>query len=700
MNDSTFAYPEFKEGQVLTHNDLNLLRDYLYTKSMFHGRALFGFGAACGLDGRIDGTNLRIGTGFALAQGGRELRVTAERSFGLTGTPTTDPTAYAFVDPGPGGYTPILRPADTIEAPGGDCDETGCTTHTEIHHEEAVVVLVPGRLRLDPILAQPAVEAIFALSPIDPKTNPTFTGFAAQRDALRTALTPYLETATLDYLLPSKLKLEGPPGVDLRKVGLVNEILYTAWDFFLCRVASGAPCGGVAAPPVAVALGWLQKPGATWIWDARYRHYFQLSLALYRAIRGHRGQDLCRAYLDHIRVLLESFEVPVIPPSTGGTNPPPVEVCPPGKVIVGLCPGWPKKPPKELPYKVELIDPTKFGPKGPIPIGPDDYLPVALGDSMGPLVYPTVDPADSGLIYITQLLGTKAGPAADKVRDAIEDVNLDAKVSVVTLEEFKNVPGLVPGLAVAASDDIYLGRNDAGAVVATGSVPTSHHLGQVSDIAVKAENAEQIAKGIEGRVGTVENGFVAFKEDLEEDFGEFKTGLQNEFDVFKNSLPLNEIAKATALGEKVTNVQIALETTNGKITAQGATITQLDTRTKTLELRGLPTGAGAGARGGAVVNTSLYEALDAMSEAIKAGSTQRAGPKVRRALASVDAQFEVLRREAVSEELIMAAHPEAVSDVVDGIVEAVAAMGLTAESPEFRKLTENVAVLKGAMGVG
>jgi hypothetical protein len=695
MNDSTFAYPEFKEGQVLTHNDLNLLRDYLYTKSMFHGRALFGFGVACGLDGRIDGgTTLRIAPGFALGQGGRELRLSAEKSFALGGTIATDATAYAFVEGGPGGYTPILRPADTIEAPGGACDENGCTTHTEIHHETADIVLVPGRLRLDPLLATAEVATLFALQPIDPKTNPSLTGFGTLRDALRAALTPYLESATLDYLLPSKLKLEGPPGVDLRKVGLVNEVLYAAWDFFICKTMSTVPCGGVAAPPVAVALGWLSKPGASWTWEPRFRHWFQLSLALYRAVRGFHGQDLCRVYLDHVRVLLESFEVPVIPPSNGGKvkDPPIVDICKYLDVRLGVCPKWPKKRPPELPYTVDLIDPTKWIRKQPIPTGPDDYVPIAIDDGTTWPVDFTLDPADSGLIYVTDLLGTKAGKAGENIETAIEGIGLEPKVGVVTLDEFKDKQkneGLVPGLVVAASDSIFLAQNDAGAVIATGSIPTAQTLGDVPGIAETAHNAETVALGMDGRIKGIEQGF-----------GDFKVDLQNQFLELTNSLPLDGINIAVGLDEKVNGVLLDLEKTRGTIGALGATINQLDTRTKTLETRGLPGGGGPGGANVTLLNTSLYESLDAMRDAIKAGSTQRAGPKVRQQLAAVDAQFEVLRRESVEGVSLLTAHPEAVAEVVDGIVNAVTAMGLPADSPELRNLTENVAALKGAMGIG
>ena len=73
ISGTEYCYPDFKEGQVLSHNDLNTLRDYLYTKLAFHGRALIGFGVACGLDGTVAGSSLALTKGFALGQGGREL---------------------------------------------------------------------------------------------------------------------------------------------------------------------------------------------------------------------------------------------------------------------------------------------------------------------------------------------------------------------------------------------------------------------------------------------------------------------------------------------------------------------------------------------------------------------------------------------------------------------------------------------------
>jgi hypothetical protein len=106
------CYPDFVEGQVLTHNDLNLLRDYLYSRWAFDNSCMFGFGVACGLDGTA-GTQLSIDGGFALAQDGRLLRVTAAASFDWSSiaglAAAVKPADYGIDFLAGAGYTAVLR---------------------------------------------------------------------------------------------------------------------------------------------------------------------------------------------------------------------------------------------------------------------------------------------------------------------------------------------------------------------------------------------------------------------------------------------------------------------------------------------------------------------------------------------------------------------------------------------------------------
>jgi hypothetical protein len=60
----------------------------------------------------------------------------------------------------------------------------------------------------------------------------------------------------------------------------------------------------------------------------------------------------------------------------------------------------------------------------------------------------------------------------------------------------------------------------------------------------------------------------------------------------------------------------------------------------------------------------------------------------------------VLRAESVEDVSLLEAHPDAVAEVMDGIVLAVGAMGLSPESAEYKNLTKSVDALKGQMGIG
>ncbi len=77
------------------------------------------------------------------------------------------------------------------------------------------------------------------------------------------------------------------------------------------------------------------------------------TLPLYRAVHDYRGQQLCGRYLDHIRVLLESFD-PAPPPPSGGDGGPTVDFCGIHEVIFGLCGDW------EPPVRVDIWPPRKY----------------------------------------------------------------------------------------------------------------------------------------------------------------------------------------------------------------------------------------------------------------------------------------------------------------------------------------------------
>ncbi|MGZ8716857.1 MAG: hypothetical protein ACXWYO_07070 [Gaiellaceae bacterium] len=492
MHAWQFRYPEFKEGQVLSHNDLNLLRDFLYSRTTAQARMLIGFGVACGLRGTVAGGTLQIAPGIALGQGGRELLVETQRNTTITSLAAATLATYTGVS-GTDGYTAIHREADAVEPSGGECDEDGCTTHTEIHTLATELVWARGRLGL----TGPMADAIFDLAALPP--GATATAFNTLRNALSTRLTGILEAATLDILRGYSLESgAAAAGRNLIRIGIVNEVLYTAWAYFRCQAQIALSCLGVAAddPQHAgrpgVALGWLHQTGSAWTFDHRYRHDFQLSRALYTAFAG--GAVDCAQHLDHMRVLLQQVEVPA-PPTGGGTTPPDagsIDICKAVDWANGRCGTWWNKDLRDrLPYDVFMIDPSKVrGPHGPYP--PEDPgWGTRLIDEIS-----QVDVLNVGLVRTSQFVNTRGDTAKANLTTAITALGLEAKVDVMPVAQLSSTPGFQAGLVVSAGDRIVMGVNTAGAVVSMGSVPTQSALADVTavpGIATEARATAQLA---------------------------------------------------------------------------------------------------------------------------------------------------------------------------------------------------------------
>ncbi|MGZ4354325.1 MAG: hypothetical protein ACXVZ4_12335 [Gaiellaceae bacterium] len=731
ISETEYCYPDFKEGQVLTHNDLNTLRDYLYTKFAFHGRALIGFGVACGLDGTLAGSTLTLTPGFALAQGGRELIVSAPDTADLNAL-SLDTTVYSFVETGPGGVTAILRATETVEEAGGECTSEGCTTHTELHCEGAEIVFVAGRLNLGANLGNP----VFALQPIVPKTNPSLTGFAPLRDALYTALNGLVDNDTRNLL--KALTLSGPKGIDLLKAGIVNEVLYTLWDYYQCKANESAPCGGYTGAP-AVALGWASRSGSTWAWDCRYRHHFQLALPLYRGVHGFRCEDICDRYLDRIRELVQDFTPPVIPdPGGKGSDPGTVDICTISDIKLGRCRDWWGQPHEQYPPK-QWIDPTKERDPRPWFTDPGDPAPwesVLGGDPWETVTQVnSLDPVQSGVISSHSLLGSDGPLAENAVKQAITDVGIDATVTTMPMEQFNTMQqsgGLQQVLVAAASDAITLGTNADGVVVAMGVVPTAKTLGGVSAIRATANYAHETASGaalqvngalqrmdvvekgftdLNGSFGGLEQKFETFSTNSTKQFGDFRVELTGEWQSLRESLPATGLLqKAADLGEQFGGLEQQVAQYGQQLQTHEATLERLDTnatqltgRLDTMSQRidriVVPGAATAGTTAG-TINTAIFETLSSMSKAIAAGSTKRAGPAVRQQLANVAPQLSVLQRETVSSTHLAAAEPVALANVVEGMMSAIAATGLSADAPEMKDLQASVTLLKGQLGIG
>ena len=485
------CYPLFLEGQVLTHNDLNLLRDYLYGRFAFHNSAMFGFGVACGLDAVTTSAELTIEPGFALAQSGRVLELTAEVKLAWGDIePVSNPADFGigFVTKGRGeargGLTAVLVPDDVQQPVSEECDPaTGCRAHTIQWCEGARVVFAEGELDADQFLGGP----VFKLKPLEPgkKGEIEPSDFTALRDPLAEILSKEkVEKATIDLL--RKIELKAPePGLNLMKLGVVNEVLYTLWEYERCRAYDKGDCFVETGLP-AVALGWLDP--ATKTWNRRLRHHFRLSTALFRAINGYRGEDLCRQYLDHIRVLLQNFEPPPMPPpgDKPPKNPPKPDKCKLSAYYRGHC-HWSGKDFRRPGGKFVVVDPArKFPPKKK---DPGDPVPFELPAGSQPWevagVFGTFDPTDAGMVHLTPFLGFEGEASQTAIQKEIP-----GQVHVVDADSFDTITNLEPALVAAGSDAIYLGVDSRGAVISTGVVATADTLQQVPTIGATAADAK------------------------------------------------------------------------------------------------------------------------------------------------------------------------------------------------------------------
>jgi hypothetical protein len=485
------CYPLFKEGQVLTHNDLNLLRDFLYGKWVFHNRALFGFGVGCGLDGRATAQDVTIETGFALAQSGRSLELAQEVTFkwaDVDGLAVGNPGDFGvdFVNAQAAGYTAVLVPNDTETPASQDCTPGSCAAHTDDWCEGAQVVVVRGRLKAEAYLSSPA----FKLQPLEPPPPQTtdLTTFKAAFKQLRDALVELLKTygiekPTLDLLTKLEIR-DKEPGINLMKLGIVNEVLYTVWEYERCRSYDEGDCYVPLGKP-AVALGWLDP--STQVWDCRSRHHFRLSTALYRAMRGYRCEDLCAEYLDHIRVIVQNFEIPKPPPPNDppDKNPPHVTLCDLKEMYIGKC-HWSGKKDFTRGQKFVTVDPARKLPKKPAPGDPVEFRAPA-GEQPWDVAtnFGNFDPTGSGIVHLTEYIGYDGEASRAAVQKGVP-----GEVHVLKNEELGGVEGIESALVGAGSDQIYFGVDDRGAVVSTAVVATAQTLQGVPAIGATAADAK------------------------------------------------------------------------------------------------------------------------------------------------------------------------------------------------------------------
>jgi hypothetical protein len=710
------CYPDFVEGQVLTHNDLNLLRDYLYSRWAFENSCLFGFGVACGLKGTA-GTQLSIASGFVLAQDGRLLRVADPVTFDWSNIATLaagiTPADYGIDFLTGPGYTAVLVPNDTKKPLDKTCDpQAGCAAHTDQWCEGAQIVFAAGQLAVTGW----AADLAFKISPVDvdPKNGASKTAFNTLNAALRNALKNLVPADTITLL--GQLSLDGPAGVDLMKVGLLNEVLFTLWDYIRCRAydQQSACCG--PGGKAAVALGWIDPAKKTW--DCTYRHHFQLSTALYLAIEGYRCEDLCSRYIDHILDLIQNFVPPTIPATTPPSNPPPAHSCTLEEFRTKRC-NW--RGPHE---KVDLrhlpgyvaFDPTRQPhPGDPSPVEryqfvvDDSWITTTMGLA--------IDPTNSGLVRLGDYLGFQ-DTASKKELDKV----ITGGVQVVDVANFGNVPNMQRAVVAARSDAVVLAKNTYGTVVGMGVIPTAHTLQQVpalsvgvadakaaSALAVDSANKASARADIAARQALdVQSNFTKLSGDLdkfEQQYSDKFAGapevgkLQQAAQLVENWQPIDKGYQAAQ--RDILLVQQQLVTHKQTLDKLSDTATKISDRVDNfgsrLDVQAIAIHSGADVGRMGAVNASIIGAFDALGVAlVKAAGPDRVAA-VKAAVDKAQTYVDTLRSDA-SGLLVTDAHPQVLANAMGSMLHAVAATGLNKNTNAYRDLTRSLDELALALG--
>ena len=492
---TVIQFPVFVKGQTLTDDDLNGLRDSLEEIDRRTGRAV-GFGINCGLGGSIAANTLTIDSGLAVDQLGNVLELDAP--FPITLAPNLSPAPSpdqppGFLDPGPGGFTPVLV-LTTTEVPAAPCNEAGCEGHATQRKLTAAVSIFNGRLK--DAVVDFGDEKLLEQEPLlVRKTGSVAGGFVALRTAIVNRMGNRLDADAKAKL--SAMTIDGDlAAIQGFKAGFLNQVFFASLDLLRCELEMSQGCV-TTADGIGVALGWLHKDGTTWSWDCRYRHDWDVPVGVALALIGGRCEDPCDLYRDRLNALINAFEVPLTPappddPDDGG-----VDLCYdlPDRYVYAR--GYhtritPCERVEIPPEGLELDWREHFREKVPIP-------PIPPEEEAG-LIYkrPPTDWAQKGTITLTKAIGKRTGNVVTELTDILTSKGNTAPVEVMTQNKVKDVSGFQHGVVVGAGDKVIVIEDDLHKVIGVGSVPANagmvEAVAEVPKVVGIAKSAETAAK--------------------------------------------------------------------------------------------------------------------------------------------------------------------------------------------------------------
>ena len=489
-------FPVFKDGQTLTHHELNDLRKYLDSQDHVLGR-LIGFGITCGLEGEVVGDELVISPGLAIDQHGRPLMLHAEERIPL---PPVIEGEFDFLD-ADGCVTPVLTATDEPEdAP--DCEEDGCIGHAGLVVRKATIVLANGSVAQSSFSV--AATPLGAISPISVGKNSraSNTG-AAMIAALKRALGRHLTGALARKLDDAIINnAEDLPGVQAWKAAFLNRVFFATLDLLRCEVLTSASCIRTSETP-GVALGCLRNEGE-FSWSCSPRHGFEPPVGLAVALLGSDCDDPCALLAERVRAMISSFFIPAMPK--------PADPPKPGGGGIKYCRRYAKSGSKlaldrmlwdhrcvhwEIPWKRrpewERLWDIDYELKNPLDV--IDIRDLYLFDP---------DQLDAGTISTGLTLGLEPAEAVIGVETAIRDAMGDdfpVDVTVVTPRERQAMDAYQPAVEASVTDRIVLVADNQGKVVEVGRIPVSETLNTVAPTVerVKADTGAAVSTASEAR---------------------------------------------------------------------------------------------------------------------------------------------------------------------------------------------------------
>ncbi|BCB91044.1 hypothetical protein [Phytohabitans suffuscus] len=714
-------YPVFVEGQTLTRDDLNLLRDHLRDRDRTLGR-LVGFGVSCGLAGEVRSDGLHIAGGLAVDQNGEPLLLPAERV--LTLPPTAGSAPFDFVT-GTDGFTVVLAATDTAQ-PSGGCAEEGCDGHAELHTTDVALHVVRGRLtgtRLDF-----SGEELLEQTPLlVSRTSAVVGDFDTLRDELLDRIGDRLDTPLRAKLAALSITTADLPAVRAFKAAFLNEVLFAALDLLRAEALLSVTCLRSTATP-GVALGRLYQAGGAWKWDCGGRHHWEPPTGLTLAFLGGSCDRPAAPYLDRLVSLVDNFALPPVPapgdpPKPGGVRP--------GDFTI--CHSWKGHYDCDIKLYPEQVLPHDW--RRPwIEVGDFPFDPGLVNPADPWVVYGIDRPeiGDAGIIAMQPAFGVEAGNVMDVLNTLIAGTGVRPDVRVVSQAEADALTGFAPSGAVSPGDTVVLVADTVGKVVSTGRVAASRGLRQVGTALPAATAAANAALaetgGLRADVDTAVGRLDGVSEDVallggfrtdtlqwrqgvdlslsgiegriltygSQEVGRIETRLASQIPTMVSEAV--QTMRAGLMVEVTSTVDSRVAATSDKMRDDfGRTIastvertgkleTNLDISNRMLEqtagrIDNLYTGKLAGVAGRALsVDAELLRFAETMRDSVEvAAGDERAGA-VRAALEPADAALGRLRERVQAGGAVLAGEREALASLVDSLVEAVRAAGAPAAS--------------------